>query len=279
MKIEGKSVVLPKPKPMPIVTLLSDFGLKDPYVAEMKAVILSLCPQACLVDISHEIEKFNVRMGAFVLASAASYFPKGSIHVAVVDPGVGTKRRALLVEARRAFFVGPDNGLLMLAADRMGIKHVYSIMNERFMLSRVSHTFHGRDIFAPVAAHLASGRCKPSDFGSEIHDYVVPRFVKPRLTKNALSGEVLHIDDFGNIVTNISRAEFEKTRIREGAVFGFRLRDKAIKLKFCMAYGEVSVGESLALFGSHDFFEIAVNQGDASKRFKANVGDAVVVSF
>jgi len=261
---------------MPVVTLLSDFGLKDPYVAEMKAVILSLCPQARLVDISHEVEKFNVRMGAFVLASAASYFPKGSIHVAVVDPGVGTKRRALLVEARRAFFVGPDNGLLMLAAEKMGIRHVYAITSRRFMLSRVSHTFHGRDIFAPVAAHLANGY-KPSDFGSEIKDYVVPRFVKPRLTKNALLGEVLHVDDFGNIVTNMSRAEFEKTGIREGAMVGFRLKDKAIKLRFCSAYGEVSVGKSLALIGSHDFLEISTNQGNASKKFGARVGDAVTV--
>jgi len=261
---------------MPVVTLLSDFGLKDPYVAEMKAVVLSLCPQARLVDISHEIEKFNVRMGAFVLASAASYFPKGTIHVAVVDPGVGTKRRALLVEARRAFFVGPDNGLLMLAAEKMGIKHVYSITNRRFMLSRVSHTFHGRDIFAPVAAHLANGY-KPSDFGSEISDYVVPRFVKPRLTKKALFGEVLHIDDFGNMVTNISRTEFEKTGIRKGAMLRLRLRDKeAIKLRFCSTYGEVPVGKPLALIGSHDFLEISTNQGNASKKLGARAGDTVV---
>jgi len=259
----------------PLITLLSDFGLRDPYVAEMKAVILSICPQACLVDISHEVEKFNVRMGAFVLASATPYFPKGTIHLAVVDPGVGTKRRAILVETRKAFFVGPDNGLLMLAAERLGIRHVYEVTNRRFMLSHVSHTFHGRDIFAPVAAHLAKGSCKPSDLGSEIHDYVVPRFVKPRLTKNALFGEVLHVDDFGNMVTNISRAEFEKTGIREGAMFRFRLRDKAIELKFCSTYGEVPAGKSLALIGSHDFLEVSVNQGDASKRFEVRGGDAI----
>jgi len=260
----------------PLITLLSDFGLKDPYVAEMKAVVLSICPQARLVDISHEIEKFNVRMGAFVLASAAPYFPKGTIHVAVVDPGVGTKRRALLVEARRAFFVGPDNGLLMMAAEKQGIRHVYEITNERFMLSRVSRTFHGRDVFAPVAAHLANGY-KSSDSGSEIHDYVLPRFVKPRLTKNGLFGEVLHIDDFGNIVTNISRTELEKTGIQEGEIVRLRLRDKTIKLKFCSTYGEVSVGKSLALIGSHDFLEISANQGNASKKFGARVGDTVAV--
>jgi len=262
---------------VPLITLLSDFGLRDPYVAEMKAVILSICPQARLVDVSHEVEKFNVRMGAFVLASSTSYFPEGTIHVAVVDPGVGTKRRAILVEARKAFFVGPDNGLLMLAAERLGIRHVYNVTNRRFMLSRVSHTFHGRDIFAPVAAHLAKGSCKPSDFGLEIHDYVVPRFVKPRLTKKALLGEVLLIDDFGNIVTNISRAEFEKTGIKEGAMLRFRFRDSVIKLKYCSTYGVVPIGKSLALIGSHDFLEISTNQRNASKKFGARVGDNVAV--
>lgn len=262
---------------MSIITLLSDFGLKDPYVAEMKAVILSICPQARLVDISHEIEKFNIRMGAFVLASAAPYFPEGTIHVAVVDPEVGTKRRAVLVEARDAFFVGPDNGLLMLAAEKIGIRRVYEITNRRFMLSRVSRTFHGRDIFAPVAAHLAKGGCKPFDFGSEIHDYVVPKFVKPRLTKTALFGEVLHLDDFGNIVTNMSRAEFEKTGIQEGAMLRFRLRDKAIKLRFCSTYGEVPIGKALVIIGSHDFLEISTNQRNAAKKFGAKVGDAVAV--
>jgi len=262
---------------VPVVTLLSDFGLKDPYVAEMKAVVLSICPQARLVDISHEIEKFNIRMGAFVLASAAPYFPKGTVHVAVVDPRVGTKRRAIMVEAEDAFFVGPDNGLLVLAAERLGIRHVYEITNRRFMLSRVSHTFHGRDIFAPAAAHLAKGECKPSHFGPEMKDYVVPRFAKPRLTKNALFCEVLHVDDFGNIVTNISRAEFEKTGIREGAMLRLRLRDRVVKLRFCSAYGEVLVRKSLVLIGSHEFLEVSVNQGNASERFGVRVGDAFAI--
>lgn len=260
----------------PIITLLSDFGLRDPYVAEMKAVILSICPQARLVDISHKIEKFNIRMGAFVLASAATYFPKGSIHMAVVDPGVGTKRRAILVEAENRFFVGPDNGLLMLAAKKEGIRHVINITNKRYMLTRVSRTFHGRDIFAPTAAHLAIG-VAPADFGSEIHDYMVPQFAKPGSTNNALLGEVIHVDDFGNIVTNISKVELEKKGIREGAMLRLRLKDKPIKLKFCSTYGEVPDGEALTLIGSHDFLEISVNRGNASKKFGAKEGDAVTV--
>jgi len=261
-----------------IVTLLSDFGLKDPYVAEMKAAIISICPEARIVDVSHEVEKFNVRMGAFVLASAASYFPEGTIHVAVVDPGVGTKRRPILVEAERGFYVGPDNGLLMLAAEREGIRHVYVLSNPRFMLPRVSKTFHGRDVFAPAAAHLARG-CEPSDFGPEIKDYVVPKFAKPRLTKDKLVGEVLHVDDFGNVITNVSGVELERAGVREDAMLRLRFKDRAVKLRFCSTYGDVPVGEPLALIGSHDFLEVSVNQGNASQRLGAKVGGAVAVLF
>jgi S-adenosylmethionine hydrolase len=262
---------------IPIITLLSDFGLKDPYVAEMKAVIMGICSEACIVDVSHEIGKFSIRMGAFVLASVAPYFPKGTIHVAVIDPGVGTKRRPILIGTNHSFYVGPDNGLLLLAAKKQGINHVYNITNPRYMLSRISKTFHGRDIFAPVAAHLASGS-DPADFGPEIHDYVIPKFAKTQLTKNDLLGEVLHIDDFGNVIISISAEDLEKARIKEGSTFQLRLKDKeAIVLKFCSAYGEAKIGKPLVLIGSHDFLEISVNQGNASKKFRTKAGDVVTV--
>jgi len=209
----------------PIISLLTDFGLKDPYAAEMKAVILSLCPNARIVDITHLVEKFNVRMGAFTLASAAPYFPKGTIHVAVVDPSVGTKRRALLVETDEAFCIGPDNGVLMLAAKKHKIKHVYSITNKRYMLPEVSSTFHGRDIFAPAAAHLAKGS-RPDDFGPEIKDYLVPEFAEPQVSLNELTGEVLYIDDFGNIITNISKNHLEKIGVTEGSKLRIKLQKK-----------------------------------------------------
>jgi S-adenosylmethionine hydrolase len=262
----------------PIITLLSDFGLKDPYVAEMKAVILKICPQANIVDISHEIKKFSIRMGAFTLAAASPYFPKGTIHVAVVDPGVGTKRRALLVETKDAFFIGPDNGLLMLAAQKQGIRHVYDITNKRFMLPHVSRTFHGRDIFAPAAAHLAKD-CNPSGFGSTINDYVIPTFAKPRLKNGEMSGEVLQIDDFGNIITNISKQDLKKAGVTEGSKLNIKLGEETVSLKFYSAYGEAPTKTPLALIGSHDFLEIAVNQGNASKRFKTKIGEPVIVLF
>ncbi len=261
---------------MTIISLLSDLGLKDSYVAEMKAVILSICPEARIVDISHEIEKFNIRMGAFVLASAAPYFPKGTIHVAVVDPGVGTRRRPILVVTRHAFYVGPDNGLLMLSAQGQGISHVYHVANKQYMLPRVSRTFHGRDIFAPTAAHIAEGHA-PSEFGAEINDYVFPEFAKPSLKKNLLLGVILHIDDFGNVITNVSMRELEKIGIKEGDVLRAKLKEDMVTLKLCIAYGEAKAKQPLAIIGSHNFLEISINQGNASKIFKTKIGDSVQI--
>ena len=261
-----------------IITLLSDFGLKDPYVAEMKAVILSIHPQARIVDITHEIEKFNIRMGAFVLASATPYFPAGTIHVAVVDPGVGTKRHPIIVETKRSYYVGPDNGLLMLAAQKESVEHVYHVNNPQYMLTQVSRTFHGRDIFAPVAAHLAKGKTA-SEFGPEIQDYALPEFAKPHARKGELFGEVLHIDDFGNVVSNISEEDLEKTGIREGGSLRVKLDDKTLTLKLCSAYGEVPAKTPLAIIGSNDFLEVSINQGSASRIFKAKIGDSLRVSL
>ncbi len=262
---------------MAIITLLSDFGLKDPYVAEMKAVILSINPEALVVDITHEIDKFNVRMGAFVLASATPYFPQNTVHVAVVDPGVGTERRSIIVETKRGFYVGPDNGLLMLAAHKEGIIKVHQIINPKYMLSQVSTTFHGRDIFAPAAAHLTSGT-SPSEFGPAIQDYILPEFAKPQVKKGDVVGAVLLIDGFGNIISNISAENLERASIREGQTLRVKLGSKTLKLRFCSVYGEVPAGTSLALIGGSDFLEVAVNQGNASETFEAKVGDAFRVS-
>jgi len=262
---------------MSIISLLSDFGHKDPYVAEMKAVIFSINPQACIVDITHEIEKFNIRMGAYVLASAAPYFPPNTIHVAVVDPGVGTKRRPVIAETSRSLYVGPDNGLLMLAAHKEHIINVYQIDNPKYMLSKVSKTFHGRDIFAPAAAHLTQ-EIKSSDFGPAIQDYIFPEFAKPHLRNGELLGEVLHIDDFGNIVTNITSEDLEKMGFHEVTSLLVRLGNKTLSIRFCSAYGEVPAGTPLVLIGSSNFLEVAVNQRSASGIFKAKVGDTFRVS-
>jgi len=262
---------------MSIISLLSDFGNKDPYVAEMKAVILSINPQARIIDITHKIEKFDIRMGAYALASAAPYFPPNTVHVAVVDPGVGTKRRPIIAETNHSLYVGPDNGLLMLAAHKEHILNVYTIDNPEYMLSHVTKTFHGRDIFAPAAAHLALGK-GPSDFGSAIHDYVFPEFAKPHASNGELQGEILHIDDFGNIISNITSEDLKKIGLHKANSLLVRLGNKTLTIRFCSAYGEVPAGTPLALIGSSNFLEVAVNQRSASGIFKAKVGEAFHVS-
>jgi S-adenosylmethionine hydrolase len=262
----------------PIITLLSDFGLQDPYVAEMKAVILGICLDARIIDISHSVPKFDVTRGAFTLASAAPYFPDGTIHVAVVDPSVGTRRRSLIVETKRCFYVGPDNGLLMLAAEKDEISQAYEIRNPELILSKVSSTFHGRDVFAPAAAHLANGT-SPTEFGPKIKDCKRPSFSKPTLrANNELKGEVLHIDYFGNIITNITSQDLAKLGIGPARLLRFRLKGTLLPLRLSRTYGEAPLKSSLALIGSHDYLEIAVNQGSASRKLKAEVGDSLIVS-
>ncbi|MEM2995514.1 MAG: SAM-dependent chlorinase/fluorinase [Candidatus Bathyarchaeia archaeon] len=258
----------------PIITLTTDFGLKDPYVAEMKAVILGLCPNATIVDVTHNVEKFNVRMGAYILACASKFFPKGAIHVAVVDPSVGTQRRAVMVQTEKAFYIGPDNGVLALALKNQKIKHVYEIRNKRFMMPKISNTFHGRDVFAPVAAYLANGT-SPAEFGPEISGIAIPRFARVVRQKNALVGEVLHVDNFGNVITNFGWKELRHVGVNVGDFVQMEIENVSLRLRFCRFYAEVEPQKPLTLVGSHNFLEIAVNQGDAAETFKIKAGDKI----
>lgn len=260
--------------PSSIITLTTDFGAKDPYVAEIKAVILSINPDAEIVDVTHEVEKFSTRMAAYVLACATPYFPKGTVHMVVVDPGVGTKRHAILIQTRRGFFIGPDNGVLALAANNQGIEHIFDIKNRKLMLPRISNTFHGRDIFAPVAAHLINGT-RPATFGPEICKISTPRFAKIVRRKNMLVGEVLHIDGFGNVITNLGEKELDSMNIKE--TVSIELRNIRLRLRLCKAYEEVEKQEALALVGGHNFLEISVNQGNAAQKFRVKSGDEIAL--
>jgi len=257
-----------------IFTLTTDFGLKDSYVAEMKAAILNLCPSAQMVDITHNVQKFNIRAGAYMLASAASYFPVGTIHIAVVDPGVGSQRRPIVVQTERDFFVGPDNGLLILAAERQGIKGIREITSRHIMLPHVSNTFHGRDIFAPAAAHLANG-VSLEEFGPEISDVIKPIFTKIIKEKNRISGEVLHLDDFGNIITNIEGKELDYSK---GTMLQIELRQSNLQLKLSKTYVDVKPQQLLLLIGSHNYLEIAINQGNAASKLQVKPGDKVILT-
>jgi S-adenosylmethionine hydrolase len=262
---------------MSVISLISDFGLNNPYVGQMKAVILSINSNLHIVDISHGIEKFNVQMGAYVLASTAPHFPPKTVHVAVVDPGVGTKRRPIIVKTKKGYYVGPDNGLLMLAAHKDKILKVYEIKNPKYLASEISKTFHGRDIFAPTAAHLATG-VEALRIGIEIDDYMFPKFAKVLVEKGKLFGEILYVDDFGNVISNISKEELEMNGFFQGSSIKLNLSNKQIILNFFLTYGDVAIGSPLLLIGSSDLLEIALNQGNASEFFRIKVGDTVCIS-
>jgi S-adenosyl-L-methionine hydrolase (adenosine-forming) len=256
-----------------IITLTTDFGLRDPYVAEMKAAILGICPSATMLDVTHEVEKFNTRAGAFMLASVAPYFPAGTIHVAVIDPSVGTQRRPIIIETKQSFFIGPDNGVLMLAAEAQGIINMREIASRRLMLPHVSSTFHGRDIFAPAAAHLANGT-SPEEFGPQITVAVTPPFITVTRTHDAVSGEVLHVDDFGNIITNIPAKDVAAFK---GSMVQVELPAQTQLMKVSGAYADVKLHEAIILVGSHSYAEIALNQGSAAMRFQVKAGDKVAL--
>lgn len=257
---------------MRIVTLLSDLGNRDQYVSEMKGTILSLCPSATIVDITHEIVKFDVRMGAFVLAAASKYFPAGTIHVVVVDPGVGGPRRGLLVESRRAIYIGPDNGVLLPAASRDGIKEPYSIENQEFMRKPVSPTFHGRDVFAYVAGKIASG-AELSQVGPKISNPVSVAFQKAESCPGSIKCEVLGTDSFGNIVTTAGQKDLELSGIEVGTKIKTRAQGRLYSLDVGRTYSDSREGKLVLLVGSQEFLEIAVNKGSAVKRLGVRIGD------
>ena len=249
-----------------IITLTTDFGLKDAYVGTMKGVILSIFPQARLVDITHEVEPQNILQARFLLRNFISYFPKGTVHLVVVDPGVGSERRPILVESQGQFLVGPDNGVFTdFFPDSAGIFH---LNKSEFFLEKISQTFHGRDIFAPASAHLASGR-EPEEMGEPITDPVSFPFPKPEKQGNLLLGEVIYIDRFGNLITNLSGEE-----IPENALI--RIVGKEIP-GLSKSYAQHSPGTLLAIIGSSGFLEISLANDNASLRLKAGVGQPVEV--
>ena len=251
----------------PIVTLTTDFGLVDHFVGVMKGVILGICPRARLVDISHGVTPYEIPEGAYLIAQAYRYFPKKTVHLVVVDPGVGTSRRPILVEAAGQYFVGPDNGVLSLVYSQEKAK-VRLIANDRFFLSPVSRTFHGRDIFSPVAAHLAAGLA-PAKMGKLIEDYFRPNFEKPqRAGKRTWIGRILKIDRFGNIVTNFHVNEFPDLERKD---FALSIGPSQIGV-MAHNYAECGPGEPFLIEGSTGYIEVSVSQGSAAKQLGCETG-------
>ncbi len=238
-------------KEPPVITLTTDFGGQDPFVGIMKGVILGICPRARLVDLVHELPPQDVLAGCLALESAAPFFPPGTVHLAVVDPGVGTDRPAVAVATQAAWFVAPDNGLLSFL-DPAEIREVRRIENPALWLHPVSFTFHGRDVFAPVAAHLAAGE-SPERIGPRLEGIRRLPCPEPHPTAEGVAGQVLTFDRFGNAVTNLRR--------HHGPGRSVRVAGREIPL--VRTYAEVGPGQALALWGSTDRLEISVREGSA----------------
>lgn len=244
---------------MGIITLLTDFGLKDPYVGIMKGVILGLNPKASLVDLTHQVGPGDIVRAARIIRESFSFFPSGTIHVAVVDPGVGTNRKPILVKSRNHFFVGPDNGLFwpIIKTDPQVL--LIHLTRKEFFLPHISRTFHGRDIFAPVAGHLSLG-ADPSKMGEIIEDLMSLPDAAPIQQGETLLGRAVGIDHFGNIITNIHRDDL--TRFVGSRQMVIRVGKARIN-GIVETYADGAKGKLLALFGSTDHLELAVNSGRA----------------
>ncbi|MDY6971046.1 MAG: SAM-dependent chlorinase/fluorinase [Thermodesulfobacteriota bacterium] len=254
-----------------IITLTTDFGLSDPYVGIMKGVIMSINREARVIDISHKVKAGSLIQAAGLVREAYSFFPEGTIHVAVVDPGVGGDRRPILLRTQDHLFVGPDNGLFWPVITAHQHTEIIHLTKREYFLPNVSNTFHGRDIFAPVAAHVSRG-VDPLEMGATINDPVVLRLAGPQQEKDRLTGRVIRVDNFGNLITNIQRGYLKgflgKSRpvIRIGNLIVEGLQK---------TYSEAKRDEPLALIGSSDHLEIAVNLGRASGRLEVNSEDVI----
>ena len=264
-----------------IITLLTDFGVQSTYPAQMKGVILERCPEAVIVDTSHGVPSHNVHTAAFMLASAAPAFPEGTVHVVVVDPQVGSDRRVLAVEAEGHFYVAPDNGVLTLVARGRSLRgkgkppaQMVSVENRRFFRTEVSSTFQGRDVFAPVAAAMASGVAL-KEFGPPVDSIVPFDLPLPEEKGDTILGQVLYVDPFGNLVTNVAAEMLAGLRLGEaGAEHGAVqvTMSGAVIRGLCRAYCDVPAGSLLAYIGSAGLLEVAVNRQSAAARLGADIG-------
>jgi S-adenosylmethionine hydrolase len=253
---------------VPVITLTSDFG-PGPFVGLMKGVILGICPDARLVDLDHHIPAQDVLAGALVLEQALGVFPPGTVHLAVVDPGVGTGRRALVAAGAGCLWVGPDNGLFSPVFEADSAARAYEISDQSIFRQPVAATFHGRDIFAPAAAHLANG-CEPSSLGPEISRPVRLEWPQPRQEEGALVGQVLAADRFGNLMTNLARQKVEQFLGGRPALI--RMAGTVIQ-GLSAAYGQAGAGQAVALYNSRDCLELAVNQGSLLERLGLKPGN------
>jgi hypothetical protein len=255
-----------------LITLTTDFGTRDPYVAAMKGVIASRLPGAVILDLSHEIGPQDVPEAALFVAGSAPWFPEGTVHAIVVDPGVGTERKPLAARIGASFYVAPDNGVLSLVADQQDGLEAFEIVHPGCRLDTVSTTFHGRDLFAPTAAALAAGMAL-TEVGPPIDAPVRLDWPEPALEKGRLDGEVVHVDRFGNAITNLRRADLP------GDVDLTVQAQGRSPLPLQSTYGQCAPGALLSLVGSSGYIEIAVNGGSAARELGIGRGARVTVCW
>lgn len=257
----------------PLIALTTDYGESSPYAAVLKGAILSINPAARLLDLSHRIRPQDIAHADYFLATAVPHFPLGTIHLAVIDPGVGSERAALLAEAGGQFLIGPDNGIFTAALRTLGGPCVRRLTEPRFWRPEVSPTFHGRDVFAPVAAHLSLGT-DPAEFGPAVTEWVERKAHSAVRWEDRCRGEVRFADDFGNLITNIPAEMVAALPIRAALAGG-----EPHPIRWVRAYSDAGSGELVSLFSSDGFFEIAVVNGSAADRLRASPGTAVELHF
>ena len=259
--------------PSRIITLMTDFGTSDHYVGVMKGVILNINPHVQIVDITHAIPPQDIHGAAFLTDSAYRYFPNGTIHVVVVDPGVGSQRRAVICQTETAYFVCPDNGILTHILHHEGRIHTVAVENSTYFLPQVSNTFHGRDIFAPVAAHLSRG-VPINKMGNPFAQPTQLPSPKPQVMDKTITGQVIWIDAFGNLVTNISHQTLEALEGRNNLV----IHAGSTKInRLNRSYAESAVGDALAIIGSTNQLEISINQGNAAQTLRLKRGAEITI--
>ncbi len=246
-------------RPSGIITLYTDFGQSDPYVAIMKGVILSINPGAKIVDVTHQIPAGSIQEGGLIIKESYTYFPPGTVHVGVIDPDVGGKRRPIAMFADNYLFVGPDNGLFSAIIESQGFAAVIHLKEKKYWMPDISPTFHGRDIFAPVAAHLSLG-VNPSLMGEKIDNPTTLAYPSPRKNNSDIVGEIIRVDHFGNLITNINREHLSPFLASKDLII--KVGGLTLK-KISTTYNDVPDGQPLALIGSSNLLEIAINMGRA----------------
>lgn len=251
---------------MKTITLTTDFGYVDPFVGIMKGVILSICPQVQIIDLTHNIPPQNIQQASYIISTSYRFFPKGTINVCIVDPSVGSKRKSILIETTNYFFIGPDNGIFTTIIESENVNQVIELTNERFFLPELSQTFHGRDIFAPVAAHLATGK-NPSSFGRLLKMENLVKLQKSELIKNKGNyiAKVLYIDHFGNLITNIPNNLISKNI--KGKFKNFLITSLVTN------YEEAEDNQLTAIKGSSGYIELFLKKGNAAKLTDAKITD------